>query len=95
MCFGCLVMVRDTSDGEEVALDEETLEETIDKQDWINLMNEKVPFTCLVKVRGNKCSYGPFKYKFHLNDHMRKTHFMVLPKIKPEPKKDKKKSQWW
>ena len=91
MCFGCLVMVRNTSDGEEVTSDEETLEEAVEKQDWINLVNEEVPFTCLVKAKGKKCPYGPFKYRFHLNDHMKKTHLMILPKIKPGPKKNKKR----
>jgi hypothetical protein len=84
-------MARNTSDGEEVASDEETLEEAVEKQDWINLVNEEVLFTCLVKARGKKCSYGPFKYRFHLNDHMRKVHLMILPKFKPGPKKEKKK----
>ena len=92
MCFGCLVMVRNTSDGEEVTSDEETLEEAVEKQDWINLVNEEVPFTRLVKARRKKCPYGPFKYRFHLNDHMRIAHLMILPKIKPGPKKDKKKN---
>jgi hypothetical protein len=86
-------MVRNTSDGEEVASDEENLEEAVEKQHWVNLVNEEVSFTYLVKARGNKCLYGPFKYKFHLNDHMKKIHLMIIPKIKPEPKKDKKKKK--
>ena len=31
------------------------------------------------------------KYTFYFNDHMRKTHLMVIPKIKPGPKKNNKK----
>ena len=61
MCFRCLVMVRNTSDGEEVASDENTLEEAVEKQNWVNLVNEEVPFTCLVKVREKKYPYRPFK----------------------------------
>ena len=51
-------------------------------------MNEKISFTCLVKASEKKCPYGPFKYRFHLNDHMRKTHPMVFLKIKPGLKKE-------
>jgi hypothetical protein len=40
MCFGCLVMAKNTSDDEEVASNEETLEETVEKQHWVNLVNE-------------------------------------------------------
>ena len=43
-------------------------------------------FYCLVRARGKKCPYSPFKHQFHLNDHMGKTHLMVLSKIKPGPK---------
>ena len=78
-------MVRNTSDGEEVASDEETLEEAVEKQDWVDLVNEELPFTCLVKARGKKCPYRPFKYRFYLNDHMRKARLMILLKIRPGP----------
>jgi hypothetical protein len=54
-------MVRNTSDGEEVASDEETLEETVEKQDWVNLVNKEVSFTCLGKARGRNVHMG------HLN----------------------------
>ena len=72
-----------------MASDEETLEEAVEKQDWVNLVNEEIPFTRFVKARGKKCPNGPFKYRFHLNDHMKKIHLMILPKLKPGPKKEK------
>ena len=56
-----------------------------------------MPFRCLVKTKGKRCPYGPFKFRLHLNDHMRKTHSIVLPKVKSGPKvtsvikKDEKK----
>ena len=90
-------MANETCEGEGVAQLEATFREAIEKQDWVQCVNDQVPFRCLIKSKGKKCPYGPFKFRFHLNDHMRKTHLMVLSKIKPGPKvasvikKDEKK----
>ena len=76
-------MANAIREGEEVTQLEASFEEAIEKQDWVQFMNDQVPFRCLVKAKGKKCPYGPFKFRFHLNDHMRKAHHMTLSKIKP------------
>lgn len=79
-------MANEARKDEGVAQLEASFKEAIEKQDWIQCVNDQVPFRCLVKVKGKKCLYGPFKFRFHLNDHMRKAHHMVLSKIKLGPK---------
>lgn len=54
------------------------------KSEFILLMR-KCHFIALWKQEEKK-SIWAFKYRFHLNDHMRKTHLMVLPKVKSGPK---------
>lgn len=41
-------MANAIRDGREVALTEASLGEAIEKRDWIQLVNEQVPFHCLV-----------------------------------------------
>ena len=60
--------------------------EAIEKQDWIQCVNDQVSFRCLVKAKEKKCPYVPLKFKFHLNDYVKKMHHMVLSKVKPGPK---------
>ena len=62
----------------EATLEETTLEEDVEKQDWIQVVNDQVSFHYLTKAKGNKCPYGPFKDRFHLNDHMRIIYLIIF-----------------
>ena len=76
-------MANETHKGEGVAKLEASFGEVIQKQDWIQCVNDQLPFRCLIKAK--KCPYNPFKFRFRLNDHMRKTHHMIFSKAKSCP----------
>ena len=59
-------MTNETREGKEVTQLEASFGEAIEKQDWIQCMNDQVPFRCLVKAKGKKYPYSPFKFRFHL-----------------------------
>ena len=79
-------MANETRDGGEVTQMKESFEEAIEKRDLFQCVNDQVPFRCLVKAKEKKYPYGPFKFRFHLNDHMKKIYHMTLSKVKPGPK---------
>lgn len=80
-------MANKTREGREVILMEASLGKPMEKQNWIQLVDDQVPFYCLVKTKENKkCPYDPFKFRFHLNDYMKKIHLMVLFRVKSGPK---------
>ena len=47
-------MVNETREGREVTQIRESFEEAIEKRNWLQCVNDEVPFRCLVKAKGKK-----------------------------------------
>ena len=45
-------MANETSEDEEVTQLEASFGEAIEKQNWVQYVNDQVPFRCLVKAKG-------------------------------------------
>ena len=54
-------MTKEICEGGEVVLTEASLEEAIEKRNWILLVNDQMSFHCFVNARGKKCPHSPFK----------------------------------
>ncbi|KAG0613735.1 hypothetical protein M758_6G126200 [Ceratodon purpureus] len=81
-------IVKRNRNGDEIPQVVEKMGDAIEGEHWSKGKGKDDPYLCLVSVNNRKCPYGPFKHKYHFNEHMKKAHKLELEKLKPGPKED-------
>lgn len=81
-------MVKRNRNGDEIPRVVSNLDNAIEGEHWSKGKDKNTPYVCLVSVNNRRCPYGPFKHKFHFNQHMKISHKLGLNKGKPGPKED-------
>ena len=81
-------MVKRNRNADEIPRVVPNWDDAIEGEHWSKDKGKKDPFACLVSVNNRRCPYGPLKYKFHINSHMKIYHKLDIGKSKHGPKDD-------